>query len=117
MVYKFQQKYTYTERLYESSQIKKKYVNRIPIIIEKDIIAYNIPSIDKSKYLAPTNMTLGEFMIILRKKLNVRPEETIFFIIENTIQPTSHTIETIYNKFADDDGFLYIIYTSENTFG
>lgn len=31
--------------------------------------------------------------------------------------PVSQLIHTAYNNYKDDDGFLYVIYSIENTFG
>ena len=31
--------------------------------------------------------------------------------------PSNETLDITYNKFRDEDGFLYISYTNENTFG
>jgi len=31
--------------------------------------------------------------------------------------PTSCLIHDLYDKYKDDDGFLYISYSGENTFG
>lgn len=33
------------------------------------------------------------------------------------LAPASVTVETIYQQYSDNDGFLYILYTLENTFG
>ena len=38
-------------------------------------------------------------------------------LINNMIIPAKSTLSEIYDSNKDDDGFLYIIYTSENTFG
>ena len=41
----------------------------------------------------------------------------IFVFCKNILPPTSQLINDLYNNSKDDDGFLYIIYASENTFG
>jgi GABA(A) receptor-associated protein len=110
-------KNSFEARLEESTKIKEKYVDRIPVIIEKHISATNIAKIDKSKYLVPSSMTLAQFLVVIRKRVQLAPEQSIFFFINNTLQPTSSTMSEIYNNFHDKDGFLYLNYTSENTFG
>ncbi len=37
--------------------------------------------------------------------------------INNIIPPNNNFIGEIYNDLKDEDGFLYITYSSENTFG
>jgi len=114
----FKQSYTFNKRFEESSRILKKYPDRIPIICEKSISKRdNIPSIDKNKYLVPFDLTVGQFMYIIRKRINLKSEEAIFLFISNFIAPSSAIIGDIYQNYKDDDGFLYIQYSKENTFG
>jgi GABA(A) receptor-associated protein len=116
MNFEFKKK-SFEARLAESIKIKKKYSDRIPVIIEKHISALNIAKIDKSKYLVPSSMTLGQFLLVIRNRIKLGPEQSIFFFINNGMQPFSSTISELYNNFQDKDGFLYLHYASENTFG
>ena len=102
----------------ESERIIQKYVDRIPIIVEKSHYCKTKISIAKKKYLAPKNLTVGEFMYVIRKKMTLKPEEAIYlYINESDLISPSKLISTIYNKYVDEDGFLYINYSTENTFG
>ena len=75
--------------------------------------------LQKQRYLLPHNITIAQFIAVLRKKLPVlRPEEAIFlFLHDQTIPTTSSTMAEIFKQYKDDDGFLYIWYSKENTFG
>ena len=70
MDYKFKKQNDYTKRLSESTNIKNKYPDRIPIIVEK-YKGSTLPDIDKCKYLVPKDMNLGQFVYIIRKGLNL----------------------------------------------
>jgi GABA(A) receptor-associated protein len=115
-------KYSLKERKEQYNKAKKLYPNKIPIIIEKDRFTKNLNDIDKNKYLVNKELTLAQFMFVIRKKLNVTPEKAIFLYINGKLYPSSENIENIYNKEINIDneeecGFLFIKYAGENTFG
>ena len=56
-------------------------------------------------------------MYVIRKRLNLDAEKALFFLIQNTIPTSSALISSVYDDNKDDDGYLYVIYSSENTFG
>jgi len=107
---------SFEKRNNESNNIIQKYPDRIPIIVEKSYHS-NINLIDKSKYLVPKDMTIGQFVYIIRKRIDMKSSQALFIYINNKLPPTSNLISTIYNENKDDDGFLYIKYSGENTFG
>jgi GABA(A) receptor-associated protein len=112
----FKSKFRYEERKKEATNIKRKYPYRIPIIVEKKQNSQVI-DIDKNKYLAPAHLTVGQFVYVIRKCLKLPPEQAIFIFIHNQIPNQASLLSAIYEEFKDDDEFLYIKYTGENTFG
>jgi len=114
----FKLNHTLIERIRDTQSVLQKYPDRIPIICEKSVIAsYDLPEIDKKKYLVPNDLTIGQFVYVIRNRLQLLPQKAIFIFINGFIPPTSALISDIYNYAKDEDGFLYITYTSENTFG
>ncbi len=113
----FKYQYTLEQRIKESTRILSKYPDRIPIICEKSKTFDNLPTIDKSKFLVPWDLTVANFIFIVRKRLNLRAEEAIFLFIGDNIMSSSTIIGEIYRHKKEDDGFLYIQYSKENTFG
>jgi GABA(A) receptor-associated protein len=115
----FKKTYTFEARLNESIKIKNKYLDRLPIICEKmnNINNYYIPNINKKKYLAPIDLTIGQFLYVIRNKINLSAEKAIFLFVGGIIPINSANILEIYSKYKDLDGFLYFTYSSENTFG
>lgn len=71
----------------------------------------------KKKYLVPSDLTVGQFMFVIRKRLKLPPEQAIFLFVNGTIPPTGALMNQIYDEHRDVDGFLYITYSGENTFG
>jgi GABA(A) receptor-associated protein len=116
--YYFKDKYIFEERFDEVQRIKKKYPEHIPVICEKDKNAGpSIASCEKCKYLLKRNMTICEFIYIIRSKINLSPEKGLFFFINGVIPAMNEMMCTIYRNHKSNDGFLYMRYTSENTFG
>ena len=112
----FKRDYDFKIRKSESDKILIKYPSRIPVIVEKsnDCI---LDEIDKKKYLVPKDLKMNQFLFVIRKRIQLKPSESIFLMTNNQLCPSNTEIINIYEKFANKDGFLYIIYTSENTFG
>ena len=113
----FKQLYSLNQRKSECEKILLKYPNRIPIICEKNYNSINAPDIDKHKYLVSRDLTLGQFMHIIRQRMNLSAEVGLYIFISGFIPTNSQFLSNLYVDFRDDDGFLYIIYDIENTFG
>lgn len=73
--------------------------------------------IDKKKYLVPSDLTCGQFVYVIRKRLKLPAEKAIFLFVGRVIPPTAAMLNTIYEQHKDPDGFLYISYSDENVFG
>tara|TARA_B110000261_G_C12763133_1_gene229383 strand:+ start:118 stop:468 length:351 start_codon:yes stop_codon:yes gene_type:complete len=116
MIKTFKNMHSFDKRIAESTKIMKKYPDRVPIIIEKQRNS-NAPDIDKKKYLVPIDLTVGQLIFVIRRRMKLEKEMAIFVFCKNILPPTSQLINDLYNNSKDDDGFLYIIYASENTFG
>ena len=113
----FKLKHTFEKRLVESTRIKAKWPDRIPIIIENDQSS-DLPTINKKQYIIPGNLTVGQLLYKIRLDIKLMPEKALFlFFGNNDIPPTSARLDDMYRKYQDNDGYLYIMYTSENTFG
>jgi len=112
----FKKQNTLEKRKNESQTIVKKYPGRIPIIVER-YQDCELPDIDKIKYLVPKDMTISQFMFIMRKRIKLESSQSLFVTVNSILVSTSSTIFEIYDDNKDEDGFLYVVYTSENTFG
>ena len=112
----YKMKFSFYDRLNESRRISLKYPDRIPIVCERSPTS-DCPIVEKKKYLVPYDFTIGQFLSILRKRMKLPPEKAIFLFINTTIYHSSYLLSTIYEMNKDEDGFLYITYASENTFG
>lgn len=101
-----------------SAAIRLKHPDRIPVIVEKRARDQSLPEIDKKKFLVPADLTIGQFVYVLRKRIKLAPEQAIFiFVSSGTLPPSVAALQSVYDKYKDEDGFLYMTYSGENTFG
>jgi GABA(A) receptor-associated protein len=112
----YKKKFTFEKRKEEFLKISQKYPGRIPIILER-LESSTVDYLDKQKFLIPEDTTMGQFMYIIRKRIKLNPEESLFLFVNNTVPSMFSLISTIYSQKKDEDGFLYIQYSNENTFG
>ena len=110
------EKYTFEERKKESERLLLKYLTKVPIIITKAKNS-DIPDIDKRKFLVPVDQTVGQFVYIIRKRVKLSHEKSIFVFVNSVLPKTSSLISEVYNHHKSDDGFLYVTYAGENVFG
>lgn len=96
------------------------------------------------RYLVPADLTVGQFVYVVRKRIKLSPEKAIFIFVKNILPPTGENkniictsgvwsyhiscskcwfysaaamMSAIYDENKDEDGFLYMTYSGENTFG
>ena len=60
---------------------------------------------------------MNQFIYVIRKRINLEPSQSIFLMVNHQLCPSNTPLNSVYEELADKDGFLYITYTSENTFG
>ncbi|EEF43172.1 autophagy-related protein 8i [Ricinus communis] len=106
----------FEQRLQESNTIIAKYPGRVPVIIER-YSKTDLPEMEKRKYLVPRATSVGQFIHILSGRLHLAPGKALFVFVKNTLPPTASLMDSVYESYKDDDGFLYMYYSSEKTFG
>ena len=113
----FQIKHSYQTRLEQSGNVLRKYPERVPVIIEK-AKGSKIAAYDKIRYLVPGELTITQLLFVLRKRIMLASEQSIFIIVEDgTLVPANWTMSQVYHRYKNPDGFLYMNYMGENVFG
>jgi GABA(A) receptor-associated protein len=113
----FKEQHSFTQRQIESLRIREKFPSRIPVIVERSPQSNHIPHIDKSKFLVPGDLTVGQFVYIVRRRISLPPETALFLFVNGTLPTTNALMKELYTSLADTDGFLYCLYSGENVFG
>jgi GABA(A) receptor-associated protein len=130
---KFKDEHPFEKRKAEAERIRQKYADRIPvswpsnlhIADKRSLLTMNLPqvicekveksdiaTIDKKKYLVPADLTVGQFVYVIRKRIKLSPEKAIFIFVDEVLPPTAALMSSIYEEHKDEDGFLYITYAA-----
>uniref|UniRef100_A0A672F3K7 GABA(A) receptor-associated protein b n=1 Tax=Salarias fasciatus TaxID=181472 RepID=A0A672F3K7_SALFA len=97
MKFHYKEEHPFEKRRSEGEKIRKKYPDRVPVIVEKAPKA-RIGDLDKKKYLVPSDLTVGQFYFLIRKRIHLRAEDALFFFVNNVIPPTSATMGALYQE-------------------
>ncbi|KER27580.1 hypothetical protein T265_05397 [Opisthorchis viverrini] len=97
MKFKYKEEHPFEKRLEEGEKIRNKYPNYVPVIIEKSPRA-RVADLDKNKYLVPSDLTVGQFYFLIRKRVSLEPDAALYFFVDNTIPPTSATMGALYEQ-------------------
>ena len=116
----YKAEFTKKERLKNSSNLIEKNKGQIPVICEKDEKS-KMKGLLKTKYLIKKEITVDQFIGTIRKKLQLESNDALFLLAncknnKYAIVGTD-SFGNIYDKYKDDDGFLYIIYSNEKVWG
>ncbi|CAO3632900.1 unnamed protein product [Mucor hiemalis] len=98
---KFKDEHPFEKRKAEAERIRQKYPDRIPVICEK-VEKSDIPTIDKKKYLVPADLTVGQFVYVIRKRIKLSPEKAIFIFVNEILPPTAALMSAIYEEHKDE---------------
>ncbi|CAN6572568.1 unnamed protein product [Malus baccata var. baccata] len=112
----FKDEFTFDQRIEESRDMVTKYPDRVPVIVEK-YARSNLPQMEKKKYLVPRDMSVGQFIYVLSSRLHLAPGTALFVFVKDTLPQTASLMDSVYESFKDVDGFLYLCYSTEKTFG
>lgn len=97
--------------------ITKTYPDRVPVFVRRGDSCKDLPELKKQKFLVPRELTVGQFLFIVRRQLTLPPEKALFLFINNTLPTTSTLMGELYGPHKSSDGALRMVYMSESTFG
>ncbi|KAG8341319.1 putative microtubule-associated protein 1A [Trypanosoma vivax] len=131
-MYRYQATHSFHVRLKETTAVRSRYPDHVPIICEPaqghessqcDDALFSSArrrvqrELDRSKFLLPEKSTMTQLMILLRRRLLLEEGQGVFVFVGGELPPNSSCVGDLYRKWRDPDGFLYMSYGIENTFG
>uniref|UniRef100_A0A0N8EUL3 Microtubule-associated proteins 1A/1B light chain 3C n=2 Tax=Heterocephalus glaber TaxID=10181 RepID=A0A0N8EUL3_HETGA len=114
----FKQRKSLATRQEEVAGIQAKFPNKIPMILERNPHEQSLPLLDKTKFLVPQELTVSQLLDVIRSRMALRATEAFYLLVNNkTLVSTSVTMAEVYRDYKDEDGFVYVTYASQETFG
>lgn len=102
------------EKEKQYKKINAKYSTHIPVVVLNDADI----DIEKNKFLVNGDITMGQFMFTIRKKVKLKGEEALFLFLEDDHSPpNSELMSVIYNRHRSKCGFLIMKLKKESVFG
>ncbi|XP_010022315.1 PREDICTED: microtubule-associated proteins 1A/1B light chain 3C-like, partial [Nestor notabilis] len=114
----FKQRRSLAARMQEVAEIRMKYPNKIPVVVERYQNEKTLPPLTRTKYLVSQDLPLSHFVVTLRTRLYLASSQTFYLLVNNKGLPNmSITMQELYQDNQDEDGFLYLTYASQEMFG
>ena len=68
--------------------------------------------------MMPKAFSIGEVLAVLRTRLDLTTSEgLVLFACEKYMLRPNTKLEDVYERYRDEDGFLYLVYAEENIYG
>ncbi|EPB75315.1 microtubule associated protein 1A/1B, light chain 3 [Ancylostoma ceylanicum] len=104
----FKERRPFHAREKDVAEIRRQQPNKVPVIIERFDGERSLPLMDRCKFLVPDHITVAELMHIVRRRLQLHPEQAFFLLVnEKSVVSNSMTMSQLYQTDRDQDGFLY----------
>ena len=110
----FKRNNTLEKRKEKSSSIMKKYTDRVPVICQT---SNDLPDLDNYKFLVPGELSAANLNYVIRKRIKLEKDKALYFFVGKSLMPSTILCSQLYDRFKDEDGFLYVYICCESTFG
>ena len=129
----FKEQMSFEERKRKAENLLSNYPERIPTIIEKDKSLLEkeqneenkegkkkikISNDTKTKFLLNKTDTVDNIILVIKNQLQISAEQAIFLLVNEKYALSGNSlIENVYEKYKNEDGFLYLTFALELVWG
>lgn len=111
----------FAERIATAKKMLGKYPSRIPVIIDRHSTCV-LPDLVQKKFLVPDDMTVAQFIQLLRLRIKLTNTQSIFLFAcrdddKKALVTGNDSMAQVYTEHHQKDLFLHFVYSSEDTFG
>ena len=114
--FSYKSKYTLDERLAKSKKISANHPNSVPTILE-----YYDNRTNSNKYLhtfvCEKKMKFLELNRVIRDRVDISKADSLQYRVGNKHIHMDITLGALQYEHKDEDGFLYVVYNLQQTFG
>jgi GABA(A) receptor-associated protein len=105
------------KRKADADRLRLKYPDKVPVVLQRASKS-ELPQATKAKFLMPKIISIGKVQTILRDYLPEFDEsKALFIFVDGAIPMISETLGELDSSRHSPDGFLYLKYSGESTFG
>lgn len=98
--------------------VMMKYPTRVAVWISVAEDEKGLEDLVRHKYLIERDMTIAQVSYIIRRRIVLDDSMALFVLVDNgVLPPSTASVGSVYDSNHDDDGYLYIVYRCERTFG
>jgi len=108
----------------EARSMLERYDDKVPVVVET---GKGVPLLAQTKYLVPVDMSVGKFLTLIRRRLELDPAQALFMFVDRwdeeersvgpILPPVAARMGDIYETHKDATGLLVFLVTLENVFG
>ncbi|OMJ80015.1 hypothetical protein SteCoe_19838 [Stentor coeruleus] len=106
---------SFEARREKSANLLSENPGKIPVVMLKG--KNSKLELEKHLYLVSNQLTLAEFLYSIRKSIRIDKSEGFYLFVSDRLPPLNLHMLQLYQRSSEDDGFLYITYTTQEDKG
>jgi len=111
----FKRQHPFEARKTLSAKMRAVYPLHFPLVVERR--GRGDPPLPKSRFLVAGEKRVAEALAQIRGEMSLAPHEALFFLARGQMVNPGETILRLHERASDEDGFLYLVYSREDSFG
>ena len=90
---------------------------RVPFVVEKHNKSKMKNTSSWLKFLVPKTSKVQHFLQMLSQRIDLQKDSSIYLFIQDTLLKQDMIIGEVYEKYKEQDGFVYAYYNDIPSFG